>query len=81
MRVTVEISYYPFESRYDRPVMEFLESITSKAPYQIVETNNMSTQVSGEFDQVMDLIQPEIQHSFDKYKAVFVLKIANSCDK
>ena len=80
MKITVELSFYPFAESYDDKIMDFLQTVTQHSALTI-ETNNMSTQISGEYDEVMSLIQNKVKDEFDKNKAVFVLKIANSCDQ
>jgi uncharacterized protein YqgV (UPF0045/DUF77 family) len=42
-------------------------------------TNAMSTQIRGEYDEVMAVLNQEIKQTFDQCpKAVFVIKILNN---
>jgi uncharacterized protein YqgV (UPF0045/DUF77 family) len=77
MKTTVELSKYPLDADYEPPILEFIGRL--KAHQNItVKTNATSTQVVGDYDEVMTLLQKEIKTSFEKYgKAIFVMKILN----
>jgi uncharacterized protein YqgV (UPF0045/DUF77 family) len=77
MKTTVELSKYPLNADYEPPILEFIGRL--KAHQNItVNTNATSTQVVGDYDEVMTLLQKEIKTSFEKYgKAIFVMKILN----
>jgi uncharacterized protein YqgV (UPF0045/DUF77 family) len=77
MKTTVELSKYPLNADYEPPILEFIGRL--KAHQNItVKTNATSTQVVGDYDEVMTLLQKEIKTSFEKYgKAIFVMKILN----
>ncbi len=78
MNISLEISLYPFAEDYPDDVKFFLEKIYSR-PDLKVETNSMSTIISGDYHQIMALINDEIFHFFENNKAVFVLKVSNGC--
>jgi uncharacterized protein YqgV (UPF0045/DUF77 family) len=78
MNISLEISLYPFAEDYPDDVKLFLEKIYSQ-PDLKVETNSMSTIITGDYHQVMTLINDEVFRFFENNKAVFVLKISNGC--
>jgi len=42
----------------------------------IIKTNATSTQITGNYDEVMETLQKEMKVSFEKYgKAIFVIKV------
>ena len=79
MHITVELSYYPLTDAYDKPVLELLELIKNQADIS-VEVGTMSTLLSGEYDQVMALLNSSMKQLMQKYPSVFNLKIANACE-
>ncbi|HIP48827.1 MAG TPA: hypothetical protein EYG92_07680 [Lutibacter sp.] len=77
MKTTLEISKYPLDKDYKKPIKDFISRI-NKNPDFTVLTSATNTQISGDYDQVMQLIQNEVKISFEKYgKVVFVMKIFN----
>ncbi|MEM9835503.1 MAG: YkoF family thiamine/hydroxymethylpyrimidine-binding protein [Bacteroidota bacterium] len=77
MQVAVEISYYPLLADYEPPIIAFIEGLKTH-PGLTVATNQLSTQVSGDYDEVMSAIQSEIKKSLQNGpKASFVLKVLN----
>lgn len=74
MQATIEISMYPLTDDYANQVLAFLEKVNSYEGIQ-VETNGVSTQIFGEYDQLMQLLQTEIKAVLEAQMAMFVLKI------
>ena len=79
MYITVEISYYPLVDQYDQPVLELLD-LLKRQPETSIEVGTMSTQLSGEYEPVMNLLNNTMKQLMDKYPSVFNLKIANACE-
>lgn len=77
MKVSIEISYYPLHESYIPPIKAFIERLHAY-PDLIVQTNGMSTQVFGDYDQVMAAITKEIKQSFSLPHSIFVLKVINA---
>jgi uncharacterized protein YqgV (UPF0045/DUF77 family) len=77
MRVSVDISYYPLREEYVDPIRDFIYRMNQ---YQelICRTNGMSTQIFGEYDDLMPALQKEIKASFKVPHSVFIIKIVNS---
>ena len=77
MECSVEISMYPLNKNYKKPIVSFIHSLR-KYPFIKVKTNGMSTQVFGNYNRVMKAIKSEIENSFiNENKIVFNLKILN----
>ena len=75
MQIGVEISLYPLNADYIPPIRDFIARLNTETRLRIV-TNAMSTQVFGEFDVVLPLLQTEIRRTFgENAKAVFVMKV------
>lgn len=78
MIVTVEISLYPLQETYGEKIMHFLEKIQSVSGIN-VQTNSMSTIITGDYDIIMQMLQDEIRPVFHDLKAVLIIKISNGC--
>lgn len=77
MKASVEISYYPLKEEFIPPIQSFIDRLRSYAEIN-VETNGMSTQVFGEFDELMSIITKEMKKAMEVPYSVFVLKVVNS---
>lgn len=78
MKVAVDISLYPLDADFIPPIKEVIERLNT---YDAIEvwTNAMSTQLFGEFDDVMAALQQEIATTFENVpKAVFAIRILNN---
>ncbi|NKF50470.1 hypothetical protein G3R49_07785 [Shewanella sp. WXL01] len=74
MKLTVEISMYPFNENYIDPIKWFISRLDKYDNIQRV-TNAMATQVCGNYDDVMQMLNVEMQAAHEKWgKAVFVCK-------
>lgn len=77
MKTSVEISYYPLSKAYMKPIGDFIDRLNEYSSL-IIKTSGMSTQVFGEYDDVMGAITAEIKKSFELPHSVFVLKVINA---
>ncbi len=77
MKTSVEIGYYPLNDNYLLHIKDFIKRLNTHDKL-IVKTNGMSTQVFGEFDEVMSRITMEIKKSFELPHSVFMLKVINN---
>jgi len=77
MNTSVDISYYPLNVEYIPPILDFIDRL-NKYEGIIAQTNGMSTQVFGEYFEVMNAITKEIYKSFKIPHSVFVLKVINA---
>ena len=78
MQIAVDISLYPLAADIIPPILDVIERLKGHSKLYVV-TNAMSTQIRGEFDDVMSVLQQEMKTTFeDLPKAVFVMKILNN---
>ena len=77
MKTSVEISYYPLRPEFVSPILDFIDRL-KKYDKIVAETNGMSTQVFGEYFEVMNALTAEIHKSFELPHSVFILKIINA---
>lgn len=78
MQVAVDISLYPLDEDFIPPIKDVIERLRGHDAL-LVDTNPMSTQLRGEFDDVMNALQAEIRTSFEQLpKAVFAIRILNN---
>jgi uncharacterized protein YqgV (UPF0045/DUF77 family) len=78
MKVAVDISLYPFQEDLIPPIRDVIERLNSYDSLY-VSTNSMSTQIRGEYDEVMAAITTEFKATFEQLpKGVFVMKILNN---
>ena len=80
MHVAVEISLYPLTDEFIPAIQDFIDRLRTHAGLR-VQTNSMSTQVSGDYATVMAALQTEIAATFDgERRAVFVMKVLGGGD-
>ena len=73
--VAVEISMYPLGGTPIPPIERFIERLNAY-PALTVTTNSMSTQVSGPYDEVFDVLKEEIRAAQERDgRTVFVMKV------
>jgi len=76
MKTSVDISYYPLKKEFIPSILDFIHRLKSYDNIKL-ETGSMSTQVFGEYDEVMEIITKEMKKSMDIPYSVFVLKVVN----
>ncbi len=77
MTISIDISYYPLKEEFIPPIKNFIDRLHGYEGLT-VKTNGMSTQVFGEYFEVMKAITEEIHKSFELPHSVFILKIINA---
>lgn len=78
MQVAVDISLYPLDADFIPPIKDVIARLNEHEGLEIW-TNAMSTQVVGEFDDVMNALRQEIGSTFEQLpKAIFVIKMLNN---
>ena len=77
MNISVDISYYPLKVEFVQPILDFIHRLQDYNELEI-SRNGMSTQVFGEYDEVMSILSKEIKKSFEIPSSVFILKMVNS---
>ena len=74
MKASVDISLYPLADEYIPAIKEFVDTV-QQYPEVAVIRNDLSTQLYGDYDQIMDLLKIEVRLSWEKYgKSIFVIK-------
>jgi len=75
MDIGIELSLYPLDADYIPPIRDFIDRLNASARVRVV-TNSLSTQVFGPFDEVFNVLLPQIRATFENNdKAVFVMKV------
>jgi uncharacterized protein YqgV (UPF0045/DUF77 family) len=77
MKLSVEISKYPLNQDYIPFIQDFIDRLNAHEGLKVI-TNTMSTQVFGDYDLVMSVLNQEIKKSYETFgKAIFVCKFIN----
>ena len=79
MRISVDISLYPLNEDYIKPIKSFISAVNSTDGLE-VDTNKMSTQIRGESDLIFDLLKKEVPNAFEENRAAFIIKIIKGSD-
>jgi uncharacterized protein YqgV (UPF0045/DUF77 family) len=75
MKASVDISLYPLAEEYIPAIKEFIERV-QRYPEVAVVRNDLSTQLYGNYELIMDLLKVEVRLSWEKYgKSIFVIKL------
>jgi len=75
MDIGVEISLYPLRNEYIPPIRGFIDRLNADGRFKVM-TNDMSTQVFGRYEDVMEALTRELRPTFERDgKAIFVMKV------
>ena len=75
MKIGVEISLYPLRDEFIPPIRDFIDRLNADGRFKVI-TNDMSTQVFGEYEQVMEALARELRSTFERDgKSIFVMKV------
>lgn len=78
MQLSIEISKYPLTPNYIPEIQSFIDRLNTYPTIKVL-TNTMSTQIFGEYDDVMTALKNEMKTSFEKdVKQIMVVKFINS---
>ena len=78
MNITAEISLYPLSESFVPPIADFIAALRREPGIEIV-TNQMSTQVRGEFSAVTGALNRCMRASMDRHGTqVIVAKFVNA---
>jgi uncharacterized protein YqgV (UPF0045/DUF77 family) len=78
MEITVEIGYYPLMNDYEKPVEKFIERLAENKKITL-ECGTMSSLLTGQYENVMELLNQILKPYLEKYPSVFTLKISSAC--
>ncbi|MDZ7684635.1 MAG: YkoF family thiamine/hydroxymethylpyrimidine-binding protein [Gammaproteobacteria bacterium] len=74
MQASVDISLYPLAEDYVPAIREFIERVDGY-PNITVSRGDLSTQLFGDFDEIMRILTIELRLSWETWgKGVFVIK-------
>ncbi len=77
MKISVELTLSPLQDDYETEIIRFIKALRDSG--LTVLENPLSTQVYGEYDQVMDLLRDQIRRSMEAVgQAVFLIKLVKS---
>jgi uncharacterized protein YqgV (UPF0045/DUF77 family) len=77
MKISVELTLTPLQDAYEAPVINFIKKL--RASGLTVMENPLSTQVYGDYDKVMGLLQAEIKDALNQVdRGLFYIKIVKS---
>ena len=78
MRISVDISLYPLTEGYVEPILAFIAKLETN-PKLVVKRNSLATQVFGEYREVMDCLDAEMEAVFNAMPhSVFVMKFVGT---
>tara|TARA_B100001769_G_scaffold153117_1_gene120030 strand:+ start:225 stop:467 length:243 start_codon:yes stop_codon:yes gene_type:complete len=78
MKIAVDISLYPLDKDFIPPIKNFIHRLNNYNSIEVI-TNNMSTQIIGEYEVIMSILNNEIRDTFEVLpKAIFAVKILNN---
>lgn len=77
MKVSVELTLSPLQDQYEPEIIRFIKAL--RASGLTVLENPMSTQVFGEYREVMQVLQDEMERSLQAVgQAVFFIKLVKT---
>jgi len=77
MKIAVELTLTPVQDDYEPIVVDFIKKIRQSG--FAVKENPLSTQIYGDYDQVMDFLKEEIQIAMDAMdRGLLNMKIVKS---
>lgn len=77
MNISVELTLTPLKDDFEPPIIEFIKKLRDSG--LTVLENPLSTQVYGDYDQVMGLLQKEVKETFQKLEhVVLTMKVVKS---
>lgn len=77
MKISVELTLTPIQDDYEPIIIDFIKAMRNSG--LTVLENPLSTQVYGEYDKVMQILQEEIQTAFEAMdRGLLQMKIVKS---
>ena len=77
MKISVELTLTPLQDHYEPAIINFIKKLRQSG--LTVLENPLSTQVFGDYDTVMDLLQKEMKHALEEVdRGLFYIKIVKS---
>lgn len=77
MKISVELTLTPLQDDFELPIINFIKQL--RASGLTVLENPLSTQVYGEYDEVMGLLTKEIKEAFENTERLLLyIKVVKS---
>ena len=77
MKISVELTLMPLQQDFETPIIDFIKRLRN-SKFKVLE-NPMSTQIYGDYLELMPFLTKEIKTSFEQQEnAVLNLKIVTS---
>lgn len=77
MEISVELTLSPLQDNFEQPIIDFIKSLR-KSGLTVME-NPLSTQIYGDYDTVMSVLQTEAKTAFEAIeRGVLYIKIVKS---
>ena len=73
MKLTADLSLYPLTEEFIPIIKKFIAVLSEYKELSILR-NNISTQISGEYDDVIRILHDEMKNVFEQHRSVFVVK-------
>lgn len=78
MEISVDISLYPLQEGYEKPILAFIAALEKEQSIDVVR-NELSTQVHGDYHTIMQLLEKEVLSVFDEIPhSIFVMKLVGN---
>ncbi|MDX1346773.1 MAG: YkoF family thiamine/hydroxymethylpyrimidine-binding protein [Thiomicrorhabdus chilensis] len=79
MQVSVEISLYPLQESYIKPITQFIERLETHSDL-IMSHGIMSSTILGDYQQIMAILTTEMEQSLKAIpESVFIIKLSGGC--
>ncbi len=77
MQISVELTLSPLQDTYEQPIIDFIKKLRDSG-LKVLE-NPLSTQVYGDYDTVMKVLQTEMKTALEAVeRGVLYIKIVKS---
>lgn len=74
MKASIDMSLYPLSEDYKPAIKDFIQRVSDYEGIA-VKRNDLTTQLFGDYDKIMDILKIEIKRSWQTYgKGIFVIK-------
>jgi len=78
MEISVDISMYPLQEEFRKPILAFINAIENETSIDVVK-NDLSTQIHGDYNIIMKLLEKEMFSVFTQIPdSIFVLKFVGN---
>ncbi|MFD2568428.1 YkoF family thiamine/hydroxymethylpyrimidine-binding protein [Pseudotenacibaculum haliotis] len=77
MKISVELTLMPLQNDFEEPIINFIKKLRA-SKFTVLE-NPLSTQIYGDYDELMPFLTEEIKSSFEQQEHVVLnLKMVKS---